>query len=57
MDLRVAAAICKGNVLNIGRVIRGKEDAIHQALACWLGGGHLLIEYVPGTGKTKPFEQ
>ncbi|MFM1891625.1 MAG: hypothetical protein RLZ44_702 [Pseudomonadota bacterium] len=35
-----------------GRVILGKEHAIRQALACLLAGGHLLIEDLPGVGKT-----
>ncbi|MFZ6817123.1 AAA family ATPase [Undibacterium sp. Ji22W] len=33
-------------------VIIGKERQIQQALVCLLGGGHLLIEDVPGVGKT-----
>ncbi len=36
----------------IGRVVKGKEAAVRLALACVFGGGHLLIEDVPGTGKT-----
>jgi MoxR-like ATPase len=36
----------------VGTVIRGKGPTIKNALACWLAGGHLLIEDVPGTGKT-----
>ena len=34
------------------RVILGKEREIRQALACLLAGGHLLIEDLPGVGKT-----
>jgi MoxR-like ATPase len=37
---------------NIGRVIQGKPEIIHNALVCLLAEGHLLIEDVPGTGKT-----
>lgn len=37
---------------NIELVIKGKNRQIKQMLACWLAGGHLLIEDVPGTGKT-----
>ncbi len=33
-------------------VILGKEHEIRLALACLLGGGHLLIEDLPGVGKT-----
>ena len=35
-----------------GRVILGKEHEIRQAIACLLAGGHLLIEDLPGVGKT-----
>ena len=36
----------------IGRVIKGKEEVIQLALVTLLARGHLLIEDVPGTGKT-----
>ncbi len=36
----------------IERVIVGKAEVIQQALAALLAGGHLLLEDVPGTGKT-----
>ena len=35
-----------------GRFILGKEKAIRLALACMLARGHLLIEDLPGVGKT-----
>jgi len=35
-----------------GRVILGKERQIRLALACLLARGHLLIEDLPGVGKT-----
>jgi len=34
------------------RIILGKEQSIRLALACLLAGGHLLIEDLPGVGKT-----
>lgn len=34
------------------RIILGKDHQIHLALACLLARGHLLIEDVPGVGKT-----
>ena len=37
---------------NISLVVKGKEDAIRMALTCLFAEGHLLIEDVPGTGKT-----
>jgi len=37
---------------NLGRVIRGKETALRHAVTALLAGGHLLLEDVPGVGKT-----
>lgn len=37
---------------NIKKVIVGKDDTIDLALIALLCGGHLLLEDVPGTGKT-----
>ena len=37
---------------NIGKVIVGKEDVIQKVLTSILAGGHVLLEDVPGTGKT-----
>ena len=37
---------------NIAQVIRGKSEAIRLATICLLARGHLLIEDVPGVGKT-----
>ncbi|GAA2751605.1 AAA family ATPase [Amnibacterium kyonggiense] len=36
----------------VGTVIDGKDDVIRSAFAVMLAGGHLLIEDVPGVGKT-----
>jgi MoxR-like ATPase len=37
---------------NVERVIQGKREQVHLALVCLLAEGHLLIEDVPGVGKT-----
>lgn len=37
---------------NVEQVIQGKSEAIHLAVVCLLAQGHLLIEDVPGVGKT-----
>ncbi|MDG2114797.1 MAG: AAA family ATPase, partial [Actinomycetota bacterium] len=37
---------------NIAQVIRGKDDAVNLALICLVAEGHLLVEDVPGVGKT-----
>ncbi len=37
---------------NLGRVIRGKSESLRLLLIALLSGGHILLEDVPGTGKT-----
>jgi MoxR-like ATPase len=37
---------------NIGSIILGKDDQIRLALTCLVARGHLLIEDLPGVGKT-----
>ncbi|GAA0558098.1 AAA family ATPase [Actinomadura livida] len=37
---------------NIERVVRGKREKVELALVCLLAEGHLLVEDVPGVGKT-----
>jgi MoxR-like ATPase len=39
-------------VANVSQAIVGKDHAIRLALTCMLSEGHLLLEDVPGTGKT-----
>ena len=38
---------------NIGKVIVGKETVVKYMLTALLADGHILMEDVPGTGKTK----
>ncbi len=48
-----AAGIRLGDLQrSIGRVVKGKQDVIQLALTALLARGHLLIEDVPGVGKT-----
>ena len=37
---------------NVGIVIKGKHDEVAMSLVCLFAEGHLLLEDVPGTGKT-----
>lgn len=46
------AALFEALARNVERVIQGKRDQIHLALVCLFAEGHLLIEDVPGVGKT-----
>lgn len=36
----------------VGKVIQGKTDVIEKVLAAVLAGGHILMEDIPGVGKT-----
>lgn len=37
---------------NIERTIRGKTESVDKVITCLLAGGHILIEDLPGLGKT-----
>jgi len=39
-------------IAQISEIVVGKQDAVRLAVACVLARGHLLIEDVPGVGKT-----
>ncbi len=41
-----------GGLKALCRVVVGKDQAVRRAVAVILGGGHLLIEDLPGVGKT-----
>jgi len=44
----VFGSICS----NVATVLRGKDDVIKLAVTCLIADGHLLVEDVPGVGKT-----
>lgn len=37
---------------NCSKIIMGKDEVIRQIVVCFLSEGHVLLEDVPGTGKT-----
>lgn len=39
-------------VRRVSQVVRGKEEVVRLAVVCFLARGHLLLEDVPGVGKT-----
>ena len=45
-------SLIEQTVANIGEVVLGKELEVRRALCCLLSGGHLLLEDLPGMGKT-----
>ena len=44
--------ICNEIMTEVNKVISGKEDVVKKVLACFLAGGNVLIEDIPGVGKT-----
>ena len=36
----------------VNSVIKGKADVVQKVLAAFIGGGHILMEDIPGVGKT-----
>ncbi len=57
MDLRVPASDDLGQRLElaieqVNTVVLGKAHQVRMAFACLLAGGHLLLEDIPGVGKT-----
>ena len=51
-DVATIAAAAARITANIDRVIEGKHDTVRLGVAVLLAEGHLLIEDVPGVGKT-----
>jgi len=51
-DVTLFADRFEAIVANVEQAIQGKGDAIRLAMVCLLAEGHLLIEDVPGVGKT-----
>lgn len=52
MELERFAEFKEKVVENISKVIVGKEEEIEIILVAFLSGGHVLLEDIPGTGKT-----
>ena len=52
MDTSRFTQYCENVVSNCARVIVGKEEVIRRVLTCFVCSGHVLLEDVPGTGKT-----
>nr|WP_206076175.1 MoxR family ATPase [Marinitoga lauensis] len=48
----VTTDLSKKIIDNVGIVIKGKEEQIKMVLAVFYSNGHVLLEDVPGTGKT-----
>jgi MoxR-like ATPase len=51
LDASLAAALGRA-LQQVNNVVLGKNPQVRIAFACFLAGGHLLIEDLPGVGKT-----
>ncbi|MFZ0666388.1 MAG: MoxR family ATPase [Acidimicrobiales bacterium] len=51
-SLEEVSALLDEVVNNIGTVLYGKADTVRLAVSCLVAGGHLLVEDLPGVGKT-----
>ena len=53
-DERLVGFVQRADALrhNVEQAVRGKPDAVRLAVICLLAEGHLLVEDVPGVGKT-----
>ena len=52
MDIQAFTQYRNRILENCTKVIKGKDDIIEKVLICFLCSGHILLEDVPGTGKT-----
>jgi MoxR-like ATPase len=51
-ELERAAEVTRRIREEIGRAVVGQDAVVEQVLTCFLAGGHVLVEGVPGLGKT-----
>jgi MoxR-like ATPase len=53
-ELSLEQAVARGERLreNLERALRGKPEVVRRAIETLVAGGHLLLEDVPGVGKT-----
>ncbi len=52
MNFEEARALIRRLRENVESVLLGKREAVELALSSFLAGGHILLEDIPGTGKT-----
>ena len=52
MELQKFLEFKEKTIKNVSKVIIGKDDEIELIIVSFLAGGHVLLEDIPGTGKT-----
>src|SRR3974390_1014860 len=50
--VRTACSLVDNVRQEIGKIIAGQQDVVDGVLICLIAGGHVLLEGVPGLGKT-----
>ena len=50
--MKAAIKTMRNLASNVAKVIVGKDEQIKQIVCAWMSGGNVLLEDVPGTGKT-----
>jgi MoxR-like ATPase len=52
MDLGVFLDVKRKSISNVNKIIVGKDEVIELLLIAFICGGHILLEDIPGVGKT-----
>lgn len=52
VDFQTTAQALNNILTEVEKVVLGKRSVVRQMIACLAAGGHLLLEDVPGVGKT-----
>ena len=52
LNQRTQGELIEKTIANVGRVILGKRDVVEMCVVAMLAGEHILLEDVPGVGKT-----
>jgi len=52
MSLSKSTALFQSIAQNLSQVLKGQDQTIRKLLAAFASGGHVLLEDLPGTGKT-----
>src|SRR5688572_6263006 len=52
ISLDRAVEVARGLELEVGKALIGQREVVSQVIAAFLAAGHVLLEGVPGLGKT-----
>lgn len=52
LNKRTQSQLIENTISNVGKVVLGKRDVVEMCVVAMLAGEHILLEDVPGVGKT-----